>query len=424
LAAAQALTPFVFSGCEQAPQNGRVPIGLLQSETGPAALIESPLRDAARLAVDEINLAGGVLGREIEPIEEDGKSRFLDAYPKAARKLLMEDQVAAIFGCWSSASRKAVLPIVEELDGLLFYPLQFEGNETSRNIVYTGMTASQQVFPLIDWLLSDAGGGRSKYYLVGSDYVFPWTVHYLIHRYREHLGDQFQIVGFDYLPIGQTDYRATVQQIKELAPDAIINSTNGIGNLFLFEELHRQQLKSKEVPVFSTSVGENQVNAMPVEQILGNYSVWSYFQSLATDRSREFVRRYQAEFGEDRVVNDPMEASYAQIYLWKAAVEKAGTFKPEDVRQVLNEGLAVDAPSGQLRIDPRTHYAYKYFRLGRVNAGRQFVIDYESPEPIAPDPYPAFAFPGWSCDWTKGRLVKGETVVISSPGSSRPQATE
>jgi urea transport system substrate-binding protein len=281
---------------------------------------------------------------------------------------------------------------------------------------------NQQVFPTIDWLLSDAGGNRSKLFLVGSDYVYPWTVHLLVKGYcSEVLGGKAQILGFDYLPLEHQDFRQTVQQIKDLKPDAIINTINGLGNISFFEELLRQQVAASETPVVSMSVSENQANVMAVEPIQGQYAAWSYFQTLTTGRNKDFVQRFQAEHGEDRPIDDPMATAYAQIYLWKAAVELAGSFDPKDVRAALQSGLAIDAPLGPLQIDPRSHYSSKRFRLGRVRSDRRFDIVYESPEPVAPDPFPQFAFPGWSVDWSKGRLVKGEPVTITSPGSSIAQ---
>lgn len=419
LAAAHALAPFLFSGCQRPQFEKAAPevrVGILHSQTGPMKLLEIPLRDAELLAIDEINALGGVLGHRIVPYVEDTHSSFDQQFPKLARKLLTQDNVACIFGCWTSSSRKAVLPVLEETNGLLFYPLQYEGNESSYNVVYTGSLPNQQILPAIDWLTSEPGGRRKSFYLVGSDYVFPWTAHHIIKKYFEKLAQpDLQIVGHRYVPLGHTDFSGVVEEIQRLQPDVIFNTINGVSNEAFFQQLGKAGISSATTPVMSTSVGENELRSIPTSQTQGHYAAWSYFQSVDTPRSRRFVQRFREEHGSDRLLNDPMEAAYSAVYLWKIAAEMAGSFDVNAVRNALTKDVTFDAPGGPLRLDPKTMHCFKHCRIGRIQDGGQFEIVHQSAEPIEPQPYPDFAFPGWKCDWSREGLTRGPDVAISKP---------
>ncbi|MFO0180859.1 MAG: transporter substrate-binding protein, partial [bacterium] len=229
-----------LSGCDRLVPIGQstVKVGLLHSQTGSMAISETSLRDAGLLAIEEINAAGGVLGYPIEPVVEDGRSRFLDEFPKKARKLLSNEKVVALFGCWTSSSRKAVLPLLEELNGLLFYPVQYEGNESSKNIVYTGATPNQQILPAIDWLLSETGGSRKRFFLIGSDYVFPRTANFIVTKYLGSLG--IDVVGTSYMPLGHQDFKSAVQAITKSDADVILNTINGDSNIGFYSALAEQ----------------------------------------------------------------------------------------------------------------------------------------------------------------------------------------
>ena len=426
LAAMQGLAPFVASGCIPTTKasDGTVKIGILHSQTGTMAISEASLRDAELLAIEEINAKGGVLGRQIDPMVEDGRSRFTTVFPKKARKLLVEDKVAVVFGCWTSSSRKAVLPVFEELNGLLFYPVQYEGNESSRNIVYTGAAPNQQILPAIDWLLSEAGGSRKRIYLLGSDYVFPRTANYIITKYLQSRG--IAPAGEAYTALGHRDYKEAVQQIRKANPDAILSTINGESNVGFYNELSTQGITPSKVPVVATSVGEDELRSILPSRVEGHFAAWNYFQSVDTPRNREFVGRFQQELGYDRVTDDPIEAAYFQVYLWKLAAEKAGSFDVDKVRASLQSGIEFDAPGGMVKIDPRTQHTYKRFRLGRVRDDRQFDVVHESPDWIAPDPYPQVAFPGWQCDWTQGGITRAQrSRLVLEPGvRSRSAANE
>jgi urea transport system substrate-binding protein len=409
---AGALAPVTLSGCTRSAGVPPIKVGLLHSQTGTMAISETSLRDTGVMAIEEINAAGGVLGRMIEPVIEDTRSRFTDLFPKKARKLLAQDKVAAIFGCWTSASRKAVLPVLEEHDGLLFYPVQYEGNESSPNVIYTGAAPNQQILPAIEWLLSPAGGSRKRFYLIGSDYVFPRTANFIIVKYLQSRG--LSAAGESYTPLGHRDFSKPIQDLKKANPDVIINTINGDSNISFYDELATQGITADMIPVVATSVGEDELRNMLPSRVKGHLAAWNYFQSIDTPRNKEFVSRFQEERGWDRVTSDPMEAAYFQIYLWKLAVEKAGDFGVDKVREALRSGIEYDAPGGKVKVDPKTQHTFKRFRIGKVRDDRQFDIIYEAPDWTEPDPYPQVAFPGWHCDWTQGGITKGPPVKFSA----------
>ena len=388
-------------------------VGILHSETGTMSISETPLRDTELMAIAEINAAGGVLGRPIEPIVKDGRSRD-DLFVKRARSLLEDYGLQTVFGCWTSSSRKAVTPLFEQEDALLFYPLQYEGNEASKNLFYFGSTPNQQILPAIDWFLSDAGGNRKKIYLVGSDYIYPRTAHYIVRKYLE--GKEMEVVGESFAPLGSRDFGAIVSQILISKADLVLSTINGDSNVDFYQQFHQLAIQagidSDKLPIVATSVGENELRSLLPELVQGHYVAASYFQSVDSSINRRFVQAFKKEYGEDRVTDDPMDAAYVQVYLWKAAVEAAGSTDPQKIREALEKTIEFDGPGGKVRIDPRNHHLYKKFRLGRINGNRQFDIVHESPELIQPEPFPSFAFPGWECDWTKDGLKKGDPVSL------------
>lgn len=388
-------------GC--APRAAAAPVvkvGILHSQTGTMAISETSLRDVELFAIDEINAAGGVLSHRIQPVVEDPRSRAADLFPKKARQLLERDRVAVVFGCWTSASRKAVLPIFEELGGLLFYPLQYEGAECSPNVVCTGLVPNQQILPALDWLRTPEGGARQRFFLVGSDYVFPRITNQIV---KAHLGAEgLQVVGEAYTPLGHEEYEQVVRDLLAAKPDVILNTINGDSNVAFYNELLRQGVDAERLPVLASSVGEDELRSLLPAAVEGHLATWGYFQSIATAENVRFVERFRAEFGPDRVVGDPMVSAYAAVHLWKGAVEKAGSFDPDAVRQALRSGPTFHGPLGPVRVDPRNQHVYRRCRIGRINEERQFDILYESPDWIAPEPFPALVFPDQRCDWTRG----------------------
>ncbi len=411
LAAAQAFAPFLFVGCRPTGMPaGRQPIrvGLLHSQTGTMAISETSLRDVELFAFEQINASGGLLGRQIEAWGPDPKSRT-DLYPKRARELI-DWGAAALFGCWTSSSRKAVLPVIEEHDRLLFYPVQYEGNESSAHVVYGGLVPNQQILPVIDWLSSPAGGGLKKIFLLGSDYVFPRTANFVAKKYMAAKG--MRPAGEMYLPLGHRDFAPVVNLIQASGADCVLSTVNGDSNIGLFNALAEARINPEKLPVMSTSIAEDELRNMLPEQVCGHLSVSCYFQSLPTEANRRWVDDFRHEFGHDRVTGDPLEPQWGLVHLWRQAVERAGSLDTEAIRGAMGEGLTFAGPGGLVQLDPKTQHCTRYFRVGRIRADRQFDIVHQSDAPITPDPYPQIAFPGWSCDWTQGGITRGPEVSI------------
>ncbi|NDC63416.1 MAG: ABC transporter substrate-binding protein [Planctomycetia bacterium] len=410
LAAARSLAPAMFTGCSLGiPEKARtVTVGLLHSQTGPLAISATGLRDIQLHAFERINAAGGILGRQVALRGPDPRSRA-DLFVKRARQLFEEDAVA-LFGCWTSVSRKAVLPVLEEFRRLLFYAVQYEGNESSKHVVYGGMVPNQQILPALDWLGSPDGGLRKRFFLLGSDYVFPRTANYIA---RKHLASKgIEPAGEAYVPLGDRDFAAAVKRIASSGADCVLSTVNGDSNIGLFAALADAGVDPDKLPVVSTSISEEELRNLLPAQVRGHYAVAGYFQSLATEANRRWVEGFRDEFGFDRVTGDPMEPGWCLVHLWKQAVEKAGSFDTEAVRAALRDGLSFDGPGGRVRLDPKTQHCAHHFRMGRIRADRQFEIVHSSSEPIEPDPYPQIAFPGWKCDWTRGGVERGPEVSI------------
>ncbi|MFM8953112.1 MAG: urea ABC transporter substrate-binding protein [Planctomycetaceae bacterium] len=410
LAAARLLAPALFTGCSLGlpPRARAVTVGMLHSQTGPLGISATGLRDIELHAFERINAAGGILGHPIEAHAPDPRSRT-DLFVRKARQLL-DEGVACIFGCWTSASRQAVLPLIEEARKLLFYSVQYEGNESSKYVVYGGMVPNQQIFPALDWLMTPAGGDRKKIFLVGSDYVFPRTANYVAKKYLQDKA--LKPVGEAYLPLGDRDFTAPVQRILESGADCVLSTVNGTSNLGLFQALAAAKVDSEKLPVFSTSIAEDELRSLVPDQVRGHYALSCYFQCLDTPANRRWITGFRDEFGFDRVTGDPMEPDWCLVHLWKQAVEKAGSFETEAVRQAFRDGLSFAGPGGPVRLDPKTQHTSKFFRIGRIRPDRQFDIVHASEAPLDPDPYPQIAFPGWSVDWTTEGVTRGPEVDI------------
>ena len=408
--AARLLAPALFVGCTapEAARMAEVPIGLLHSQTGPLAPGSTSLRDVELHFVERLNDSGGVLGRPVVARSPDTRSRTA-LFPRRAEALL-DGGAVALFGCWTSASRKAVLPLVEARDTLLFYPMQYEGNETSRNIVYGGQVPNQQILPAIDWLASEAGGARRRMFLVGSDDVYPRTANLIVKKWLADKG--IEIVGEEYFPIEHEDFTACAERVLAAGADCMLNTVNGVGNVALFEALASTGVDAARVPMLSTSIAEDDLRAVSRGHADGHYILSSYFQTVESPVNRDWMDGFRQSFGRDRLFGDTMEAGWCLMHLWKSAVEKAGSFATAAVRQAFADGLSFDGPGGPTRLDPATQHCTRYFRLGRIRADGLCDIVHASEGPIDPDPYPQSVFPGWKCDWTKGGLERGPEVPI------------
>lgn len=357
-----------------------VPVGILHSLSGTMSISEVAVKDAEMMAIDEINAAGGVLGKQIKPIQEDGASDW-PTFATKAGKLLQQDKVAVVFGCWTSASRKAVKPVFEKNKGLLFYPVQYEGLEASPYIFYTGATTNEQIVPAVSWLIK---GGKKKFFLLGSDYVFPRTANKVIKAQLKAEGGT--LVGEEYTPLGHTEYSTLIDKIKAAKPDIVFNSLNGDSNVAFFKQLKAAGLDSKSMPTMSVSIAEEEIKGIGADNLAGHYAVWNYFQSVDTPANKTFVAAFKKKYGADRVTDDPIEAGYFGVYLWKAAVEKAKSFDVEKVKAAA-KGIKFDAPEGPVMIDGDNQHTYKIVRIGQVQPDGQFKVVWSTPKPVKPDPY-------------------------------------
>ena len=357
-----------------------VKVGAINSLSGGLAVSESVIRDAIVLAVEQVNASGGVLGKQLQLIGEDGASEPT-TFAEKAQKLVQSDCVAAVFGGYTSASRKAMLPVFEDDNALLYYGQQYEGLESSPNIFYTGATTNQQIIPSLDYLKEQ---GVTSLYLVGSDYVFPRTSNAIVKAYAKANG--IEIKGEDYTPLGSTDFSTIVNKIRTADADAVFNVVVGDSLVAFFREYQNSGLTPEAMPVMSMCVGEEEVRSIGARTLEGQLSSWNYYQTLDTPQNAKFVADFKKRFGADRVTSDPMESAYAAVYLWKASVEKAKSFAVDDIRTAAG-GVTIDAPEGTMTVDGENHHVTKTARIGRVGADGLIYQVWASPKPIQPDPY-------------------------------------
>ncbi|MFE7836448.1 urea ABC transporter substrate-binding protein [Streptomyces sp. NPDC057474] len=357
-----------------------VKVGLLNSLSGTMAISEVTVHNALLLAVKEINAAGGVLGKKLKPISQDGASDW-PTFAEKAEALITDDKVVATFGCWTSASRKAVKPVFERYKSLLFYPVQYEGLEQSPYIFYIGATTNQQIVPALDYLKKQ---GLTRLYLVGSDYVFPRTANKIIKAYAEAQG--MKVVGEDYAPLGSTEFSTIVNKVKDAGADAVFNTLNGDSNVAFFKEYKSAGLSAKSLPVLSVSIAEEEVKSIGTQYLEGQLTAWNYYETTPGAANTKFVEAYQAAYGKDKPTSDPMEAAYISVHLWKEMVEKAGSFDVAKVKKV-SGGIELDAPEGKVTVDGATQHVYKTARIGRIGSDGLIQEVWNSGKPIEPDPY-------------------------------------
>jgi urea transport system substrate-binding protein len=371
-----------------------VKVGVLHSLSGTMAISEKAVRDAELLAIEEINNSGGVLGKKIQPIVEDGASDW-PTFADKAGKLLATDKVAAVFGGWTSASRKAMKPVFEGSKGLLFYPVQYEGMEVSPNIFYTGATTNQQIVPGLEYLKQK---GLTDVYLVGSDYVFPRTANKEIKAWAAANG--MNIIDEKYLPLGDTNVAPIVSDVLAKKPKAIFNTLNGDSNVAFFKELKAKGNTPDQIQTISVSIAEEEVGGVGKENLAGHLVAWNYYETTDNAKNKEFVKNFKAKYGADRRTADPIEAGYNAVYIWAEAVKKAGSFEVDKVKEAA-KGLKLDTPEGPLTVSDWNQHVYKTARIGKIGEDGSITEVWASPGPIAPDPCLDDA------DWAKG-LAEGE----------------
>lgn len=359
-----------------------VQVGILHSVTGTMAISETGSVEAEKLAIEQINAMGGVLGRQIEIIQEDGASDW-PTFAEKARKLLVQDKVAAVFGCWTSASRKAVLPVFENENGMLYYPTFYEGLEQSKNVIYTGQEATQQILAGLDWIAKEKDA--KTFYLVGSDYIWPRTSNKIARKHIETvLGGE--VVGEEYYPLGNTNFGSLINKIRLKKPDVVYSSIVGGSNVAWWKQLKAAGITSDRQTIMTISVTEDEVLGIGGENMEGFYSVMKYFQSLDNDNNAEFVKAFKARWGDDSVVGDVTQAAYLGPWLWKAAVEKAGSFDVDAVAAASAEIELTTAPEGYVKVH-ENHHLWSKLRVGQWQADGQAKVVYES-ELIEPNPFP------------------------------------
>jgi urea transport system substrate-binding protein len=374
-AAALPGAPFIRS----AAAADTIKVGILHSLTGTIAIAEASVVDAEKLAIDEINAAGGVMGKKLEVVVEDGASDW-PTFAEKARKLLERDQVSAIFGCYTSASRKAVLPVMERYKGLLYYPTYYEGLEMSPNIMYTAQEGTQSAIASLDWLYKNKG---KSFYLIGSDYIWPRTMNKLANLHLKKIGAT--VAGESYYPLGSIEFASEINKIKAAKPDVIWSTVVGGSNVAFYKQLNAAGITGKTQPLCAMAVSEEEASGIGAENLEGFLSCMGYFQSVKHPANDKFVKAFKGKYGAGRVVGDTMECGYISVYLWKLAVEKAGSV---DVPKVVaaSSDLALDAPEGKIKFHKANHHLWKHARIGTFKKDGQIDMIYESPL-IEPNPF-------------------------------------
>lgn len=380
-----------------AADKGPIKVGILHSLSGTMAISETALKDMALMTIEEINKSGGVLGRQLEPVVVDPASNW-PLFAEKARQLLTNDKVDVTFGCWTSVSRKSVLPVYKELNGLLFYPVQYEGEELEKNVFYTGAAPNQQAIPAVEYLMSKDGGGAKRFVLLGTDYVYPRTTNKILRAFLNSKGISDADIMEEYTPFGHSDYQTIIAKIKKFAAEgkktAVVSTINGDSNVPFYKELGNQGLKAKDVPVVAFSVGEEELRGVDTKPLVGHLAAWNYFMSLKNPTNSIFTKKW-ADYakanklpGADKpLTNDPMEATYIGIHMWKQAVEKAGTTDVDKVIAAM-AGQKFKAPNGfEVQMDAQNHHLHKPVFIGEVKADGQFNVVWKTPGPIKAQPW-------------------------------------
>ncbi|MGQ3089401.1 MAG: urea ABC transporter substrate-binding protein [Methylophilus sp.] len=359
-----------------------VKVGILHSATGTMAISETGSIQAEKLAIEQINAMGGILGRKIEVVQEDGASDW-PTFAEKAKKLLEKDKVASVMGCWTSASRKAVLPVFEKDNGLLFYPTFYEGLEQSKNVFYTGQEATQQILAGVDWIAKEKKA--KTFYLIGSDYIWPRTSMKIARKHIEqHLGGK--VVGEEYIALGDTQFGSVINKIKLKKPDVIYAAVVGGSNVAWFKQLNAAGLNSSKQTMLTISVTEDEVLGIGGENLAGFYSAMKYFQSQDNASNKKFVEAFKKRWGKDAVIGDVTQAAYLGPWLYKAAVERAGSFDVDKVQAALPGYEFKDAPEGPVTVEANHHLTTK-LRIGQWGKDGQAKVVYTS-DYIKPDPFP------------------------------------
>jgi urea transport system substrate-binding protein len=375
-----------------------IKVGVLHSLSGTMAISETVLKDVALMAIDEINAKGGVLGKKLEPVVVDPASNW-PLFAEKAKQLIDQDKVAAVFGCWTSVSRKSVLPVFEEKNSLLFYPVQYEGEELSKNVFYTGAAPNQQAIPAVEYLMSKDGGGAKRFVLLGTDYVYPRTTNKILRAFLKAKGVKEEDIMEEYTPFGHSDYQTIIAKIKKFASEgkktAVVSTINGDSNVPFYKELGNAGLKAKDVPVVAFSVGEEELRGVDTKPLVGHLAAWNYFMSVKSPANDEFTKKWAAYAKAKNIAghkdkpltNDPMEATYIGINMWAQAVAKAKSTDTDKVIAAM-AGQTFKAPGGfTSTMDKENHHLHKPVFIGEVKADGQFKVVWKTKGPVVADPW-------------------------------------
>ncbi|QIL73519.1 urea ABC transporter substrate-binding protein [Diaphorobacter sp. HDW4B] len=374
-----------------------IKVGVLHSLSGTMAISETVLKDTVLMAIDDINAKGGVLGKKLEPVVVDPASNW-PLFAEKAKQLITQDKVAVVFGCWTSVSRKSVLPVFEQNNGLLFYPVQYEGEELSKNVFYTGAAPNQQAIPAVEYLISKEGGSAKRFVLLGTDYVYPRTTNKILRAFLKSKGVKESDIMETYTPFGHSDYQTIVADVKKFSTGgktAVISTINGDSNVPFYKELGNAGLKAKDVPVVAFSVGEEELRGVDTKPLVGHLAAWNYFQSVKNPTNTAFIKQW-SEYAKAKSIpghkdkpltNDPMEATWVGIHMWKQAVEKA---KSTDVDKVIAAmaGQTFTAPDGfVVKMDEKNHHLHKPVMVGEIKADGQFNVVWKTKGPVKAQPW-------------------------------------
>jgi urea transport system substrate-binding protein len=398
-AVALGVAGLAFSSMAQAADT--IKVGVLHSLSGTMAISETVLKDTVLMAIDEINAKGGVLGKKLEPVVVDPASNW-PLFAEKAKQLLTQDKVAVTFGCWTSVSRKSVLPVYKENNGLLFYPVQYEGEELEKNVFYTGAAPNQQAIPAVEYLMSKDGGTAKRFVLLGTDYVYPRTTNKILRAFLKSKGVADADIMEEYTPFGHSDYQTIIAKIKKFASEgkktAVVSTINGDSNVPFYKELGNQGLKAKDVPVVAFSVGEEELRGVDTKPLVGHLAAWNYFMSIKNPTNAEFIKKWSAYAKAKNIAghkdkpltNDPMEATYIGINMWAQAVKKAGSTDTDKVIAAM-AGQTFPAPGGFMsKMDEKNHHLHKPVFIGEVKADGQFKVVWKTPGPVKAEPWSPF----------------------------------
>ena len=392
-----------------------IKVGVLHSLSGTMAISETTLKDTILMMIDDQNKKGGLLGKKLEAVVVDPASNW-PLFAEKARELIQVKKTDVVFGCWTSVSRKSVLPVFEELNGLLFYPVQYEGEESSRNVFYTGAAPNQQAIPAVEYLMSKDGGDAKRWVLLGTDYVYPRTTNKILRAFLKAKGVAEADIMEEYTPFGHSDWQTIVTNVKKFASEgkktAVVSTINGDANVPFYKELGNQGIKAEDIPVVAFSVGEEELAGLDTTPLVGHLAAWNYFMSVDSPKNAEFIKQWQTFIkNPKRVTNDPMEAHYIGFKMWVQAVEQAGTTDVDAVRQAMY-GQKVKAPGGFDSVMNTNHHLSKPVMIGEIQANGQFDIVWRTDGPIVGDAWSDFIpeskklTADWTYPWVCGNCEK------------------